>query len=223
MSMNRSLGIMFGACGGFAAALAAIVAGQAGPAEQAQRLVPIVVEGDASPRPWKRYPGWPARDLSDFNTLAVDASPPAPRAPRTLSQPIVGDAAIGRKLAADRSRGGSCLSCHVMGPAGNADLPGNVGPDLSEIGNAGRDDEWLFNYVYDPRVYNAETIMPPWGTHGIFDQDEIGHIVSFLKTLRTPARFASALDDPSRRAAPVEKRDNLDPLINPGMWAVEKA
>ena len=60
------------------------------------------------------------------------------------------------RLVADRTRGGSCIACHVMGQAGGADLPGNVGPDLSEIGNAGRDDEWLFNYVNDPRVYNAE-------------------------------------------------------------------
>ena len=49
--------------------------------------------------------------------------------------------AKGAKLVADRNRGGSCLACHVMGQAGNADLPGNVGPDLSEIGNAGRADE----------------------------------------------------------------------------------
>ena len=72
--------------------------------------------------------------------------------------------ANGAKLVADRNRGGSCLACHVMGPAGGADLPGNVGPDLSEIGNAGREDEWLFNYVYDARVYNPETVMPPWGS-----------------------------------------------------------
>src|SRR5262249_61492095 len=124
---------------------------------------------------------------------------------------------------ADGSRGGSCLACHIMGPAGNADLPGNVGPDLSEIGGAGRDDEWLFNYVYDPRVYNPETIMPPWGTHHVFDDSEIGHIVTFLKTLKEPAKFARSLDDPGKRPAPNEKRDNLDPLVNPGMWAVERA
>ena len=64
---------------------------------------------------------------------------------------------------ADRNRGGSCLACHTMGPAGGAALPGNVGPDLSEIGNAGREDEWLYNYVFDGRVYNPETVMPRRG------------------------------------------------------------
>ena len=124
---------------------------------------------------------------------------------------------------ADRNRGGSCLACHVMGQAGNADLPGNVGPDLSEIGNAGREDEWLFNYIYDARVYNPETVMPPWGSHGVFNDQEISDMVAFLKTLKTPAVFKTALDDPDKRPAPVEKRDNLDAIENPGMWAVDKA
>jgi sulfur-oxidizing protein SoxA len=110
-----------------------------------------------------------------------------------------------------------------MGPAGGANLPGNVGPDLSEIGNAGREDEWLFNYVFDGRVYNPDTVMPPWGGHGVFTDDEIKDIVVFLKTLKSPAKFSAELDDPSKRPAPVEKRDNLDPIENPGMWAVDKA
>ncbi|MBV9346671.1 MAG: sulfur oxidation c-type cytochrome SoxA, partial [Pseudolabrys sp.] len=42
-------------------------------------------------------------------------------------------------------------------------------------------------------------------------------------TLKAPAKFRAVLDDPDKRPAPVEKRENLDPLENPGMWAVEKA
>jgi sulfur-oxidizing protein SoxA len=30
------------------------------------------------------------------------------------------------------------------------------------------------------------------------------------------------LDDPAKRPAPVEKRENLDPIENPGMWAVDR-
>jgi len=218
--MMRALGKF----GSLAAAAAICIAATAGfGAERTKRPAPIAIEGDAARRPWTRYPGWTTRDYSAFNSLASIASPPAPRQPRTLASPIVGDPAIGRQLVADRSRGGSCLACHVMGTAGNADLPGSVGPDLSEIGNAGRDDEWLFNYIYDPRVYNPETIMPPWGAHRVFNEGEIGHIVAFLKTLKEPAKFANALDDPAQRPAPKETRDNLDPLVNPGMWAVERA
>src|SRR5262252_3000189 len=183
--------------------------------------VPLALDGDASVRPWGRYHEWPQRDSAKFNTLATLASPPAPTAPRKLAGPLTGDPAIGAKLAADRTRGGSCLACHVMGPAGGADLPGNLGPDLSEIGNSSPDDEALFNFIYDARVYVPDTLMPPWGTHGIFSEQEFGDLVAFLKTLKTPAPFKTDLDDPAKRPAPVEKRDNFDSMLNAAMWAVD--
>jgi len=66
-------------------------------------------------------------------------------------------------------------------------------------------------------------VMPPWGSHGLFNDQEIADIVAFLKTLKAPAKFRTELDNPDKRPAPVEKRDNLDSLENPGMWSVEKA
>ncbi len=200
-----------------------VAAGSNANAQSKKREAPLETKDDASVRPWKRYPGWPSRDYSKYNTLGNLATAPAPKEPRKLAGPISGDAAKGAKLVADRSRGGSCLACHVMGPAGGANLPGNVAPDLSEIGNAGREDEWLFNMVYDARAYNPDTVMPPWGSHGFFNEQEIGDMVAFLKTLKSPAPFKTALDDPSKRPVPVEKRENLDPIENPGMWAVERA
>ena len=210
-----------------AAAVALIAVGVLGLPADAHAQVkgkeaPLELKGDASVRPWKRYSGWPARDESKFNTLANLASPVAPKQPLKI-RPITGDTANGAKLVADRNRGGSCLACHVMGQAGNADLPGNVGPDLSEIGNGGRTDEWLFNYIYDARVYNPDTVMPPWGSHGVFTDGEINDMVAFLKTLKKPAVFKTELDDPNKRPAPVEKRENLDAIENPGMWALDKA
>jgi len=204
-----------------AASLAAIWVAM-GTAEPAAQLPPLTIDGPAAARPWVRYSGWPTRDTSRFSSLSKLVSPPRPDTPRKIATPLAGDPAAGQKLVADRSRGGSCIACHVMGPAGSADLPGNVGPDLSEIGLAGRDDEWLFNYVNDARVYNPETVMPPWGTHGLLNEAEIGDIVAFLKTLTKPAPFKSKLDDPSQRPVPVEQRDNLDAMINPAMWAVEE-
>ena len=202
---------------------ALIAGGQPGANAQAKKDAPLETNGDASARPWKRYAGWPARDESKWSTLANLSSAPAPKTPRTLPGPITGDAKKGAELVADRNRGGSCLACHVMGPAGGANLPGNVGPDLSEIGSAGREDEYLFNYIYDARVYNPETVMPPWGGHGIFNDAEIGDTVAFLKTLKSPAAYKTELDNPEKRPTPVEKRENLDPIENPGMWAVDKA
>ena len=213
--------------GSAAAALIAaglfVIAGEQGASAQAKKEVPLETKEDASARPWKRYAGWPTRDYSKFNTLGNLASPPAPKQPRKISGPITGDAKKGAEMVADRNRGGSCLACHVMGPAGGANLPGNVAPDLSEIGNAGREDEWLFNYIYDGRVYNPDTVMTPWGSHGLFDDQEINDMVAFLKTLKSPAVFKTELDDPAKRPPPVEKRDNLDSIENPAMWAVDKA
>ncbi len=200
-----------------------VIAGEQGASAQAKKEAPLETKEDASARPWKRYAGWPTRDYSKFNTLGNLASPPAPKEPRKISGPITGDAKKGAEMVADRNRGGSCLACHVMGPAGGANLPGNVAPDLSEIGNAGREDEWLFNYIYDGRVYNPDTVMPPWGSHGLFDDQEINDMVAFLKTLKSPAVFKTELDDPTKRPPPVEKRDNLDSIENPAMWAVDKA
>lgn len=193
------------------------------PAAAQTKPAALAADGNAAPTPWKRYQGWATRDTASFNTLAnPHASPPAPTAPRKLDGPVTGDAANGQKLVADRTRGGSCLACHIMGPAGNADLPGNVGPDLSQIGNAGREDAWLWNYVNDARVYNPTTVMPPWGTHKVFSETEISDIVAFLKTLKSPAAFKTELDNPAKRHPPVESRDNLDPTTNPAMWAVDK-
>jgi sulfur-oxidizing protein SoxA len=218
------LGILAGSA---AAALVAaglfVIAGENGARAQAKKEAPLETKEDASARPWKRYTGWPTRDYSKYNTLGNLASPPAPKEPRKISGPITGDPKKGAEMVADRNRGGSCLACHVIGPAGGANLPGNVAPDLSEIGNAGREDEWLFNYIYDARVYNPDTVMPPWGSHGFFDDQEINDMVAFLKTLKSPAVFKTELDDPTKRPPPVEKRDNLDPIENPAMWAVDKA
>jgi L-cysteine S-thiosulfotransferase len=199
------------------------LAGGSNARAQPKKEAPLETKGDASVRPWKRYADWPARDESKYNTLGNMATPAPPTQPRKITGPIGGDAKKGAELAADRSRGGSCLACHVMGPAGSANLPGNFAPDLSEIGNAGREDEWFFNYIYDARVYNPETVMPPWGSHGFFNEEEINDIVAFLKTLKSPAAFKSELDNPEKRPPPVEKRENLDPIENPAMWAVDKA
>ena len=41
-------------------------------------------------------------------------------------------------------------------------------------------------------------------------------MVAFLKTLKSPAKYRSPVDDPDKRPPPVENRDNLDDLRQPG-------
>lgn len=184
---------------------------------------PMTTEGSAGPTPWERYKGWNKATWDTYNTLTERKRTPAPPGEgkvQKIAGPIEGDAENGRKLAFDRSRGGGCLACHVMGPQ-TAELPGNVGVDLSEVGAAGHDDEYLFNYIWDPRAYNPESVMPPWGAHGFYTEAEVRDMVAFLKTLKTPAVFKNPLDDPGKRPIPVEDRDWQDPFVNPAAEAFD--
>ncbi len=181
--------------------------------------VPLDLDGPAAPVPWERYGGWPDSDWSDFNTIARQTVSPAVGERTAVSDAIRGDPAKGRELALDRKRGGSCVACHILP---GAELPGNVGPDLSTIATWGRTDEWLYNYIYDPRTSNPKSIMPPWGAHKLFTDEEIRHMVAYLKTLDKPTDFSNPLDDPAKRSKDAPERDNLDPFDNPGMTTLEE-
>lgn len=189
--------------------------------QAAPESVPLDLAQPAAATPWLRHSGWPATDWKDYNTLARIASPRLAPPPKLIG-PIAGDPKNGEKLAYDRERGGSCVACHVMGRT-TPELPGNVGPDLSMVGASGRSDQWLFDYVYDPRSINPDSMMPPWGAHKLFSVQEIQDIVAFMKTLKAPHHFRDAMDNPATRPVPADTRDNLDPFVNDGMSAVERA
>ncbi len=210
-----TMGVVFGLVGGSVVVEAGRMVGAA------QRAAPMALEGPASTRPWKRYAGWPAGDHVKFSDASAARSP-KPSAPRKIASPLQGDAAKGAELTVTGRGAANCLACHVVGDRGT-NLPGNVGPDLSEIAKRGHSDEYLFNYIYDARAFNADTVMPPWGSHGVLKDEDIRNIVAYLKTLDAPAKFKNPLDDPAKRPVPKEDRDNLDPMVNPGMWTIDKA
>jgi len=180
---------------------------------------PLYLDGSAAAQPWKRYAGWNPTRWDNYNALDKP-NVTSPKGAEIEIKQVKGDPQKGMVLAFDRNRGGGCLACHIMGPK-TQQLPGNVGVDLSEIGAMGRTDQWLFNYVYDARVFNPSTVMPPWGKHGFYSEAEIGDIVAFLKTLKTPEKFSDKLDDPEKRPKPVEDRDGLDPFVNPAAERIE--
>ena len=197
----------------------------AGAPPVAAQAAPLELEKPASVRPWHRYKvdsqgsAWPQTDWRDFNSLANGAKSPATHPAPAFALPVQGNAEHGRALAYDRARGGSCVVCHIMGKTTPAQ-PGNVGPDLSTVG-ATRDDQYLFNYVYDPRIYNATSIMPPWGAYQVYRLDEVRDIVAFLKTLREPYALTDINENPNTRPKPVESRDNLDPTENPAIFGLD--
>src|SRR4026208_2306979 len=98
------------------------------------QVAPLQLEGSAAAAPWQRYSDWTKTRWDNYSTLARPQATP-PSGSEIVMPEVTGDVGNGQQSALDRIRGGGCLVCHVMGPKTQA-LPGNVGPDLSEIGKA---------------------------------------------------------------------------------------
>ena len=88
-------------------------------------------------------------------------------------------AAEGQKLAFDRGKG-NCLTCHAI-KGGN--LPGTIGPALTDIKSKYPDRAELVAILYDETKRNPQTVMPPFGRNRILTDQEINAIVDFLQTL----------------------------------------
>jgi sulfur-oxidizing protein SoxX len=105
-----------------------------------------------------------------FTIGAVLASGPA-RAQSSVAE--------GQKLAFDRSKG-NCLTCHVIK---GGDLPGSIGPELTDIKHKYPDRKDLVTILNDETKRNPLTVMPPFGRNRILTEQEINAIVDFLQTL----------------------------------------
>ena len=85
----------------------------------------------------------------------------------------------GKKLAFDRKKG-NCLACHEMA---GGDLAGDIGPPLVAMKARFPDFEALKAQISDARTINPNTIMLPFGPHGILSSSEIRKIAQFIHTL----------------------------------------
>lgn len=105
-----------------------------------------------------------------------------------------GDAARGRAIVVDRTRG-LCLLCHA-GPFPEERFQGNLAPDLAGVGGRLSSGQLRLRLV-DGRALNPETIMPSyyslagltrvgraWQGRPILSAAEIEDVVAFLATLR---------------------------------------
>jgi sulfur-oxidizing protein SoxX len=88
-------------------------------------------------------------------------------------------AAEGQKLAFDRGKG-NCLTCHEIK---GGDLPGTIGPPLTDIKSKYPDRNELVAIVTDETKRNPQTVMPPFGRNRILTEQEINAVVDFLQTL----------------------------------------
>ena len=168
------------------------------------------------------------RDWSQWRTYAYNDSRPEPPVQKaSMPKDVKGDAKLGRQLFMDRARG-PCTGCHLIQ---GADVwpAGNVGPDLSVYGDRLLPDDFVYQMIYDPRLFFPNTAMPPWGTVGIFKPEEIVHLLTFLKTQKGNPPFVPPPEkDPDRnpfmrKKSPNYFGDNLDPTNNPAVLAAENA
>jgi sulfur-oxidizing protein SoxA len=170
-----------------------------------------------------RYRGWTTRDFQRFPTYAYDDRRSAPAVERvTMPAGIAGDAGKGRALFLSRSKG-PCIACHLV-PGDDVWPAGSAGPDQSTIGDRRVPDQYLYQVVWDARVFFPNTVMPPWGTARIFSAEEIVHIVAYLQTLKGPVAPEKDRDrSPFTRAKPAGYGDNLDPTNNPAIVLADDA
>lgn len=87
--------------------------------------------------------------------------------------------AEGKKIAFDR-RKGNCLACHYMG---DGEMPGTHGPPLILMNKRFPDKGKLRARIYDATAADPNTMMPPYGRHGILSDDEIDKITEYVYTL----------------------------------------
>lgn len=92
---------------------------------------------------------------------------------------IADEIAKGQELAFDRNRG-NCLACHMMA---GGEMPGTVAPPLVAMKQRFPDREVLRRQIWDATVRNTESVMPPYGRHGILTEEEIDKVVDYIYTL----------------------------------------
>jgi sulfur-oxidizing protein SoxX len=113
----------------------------------------------------------------------------------SISPAQAADAARGRAIVADRTRG-LCLLCH-QAPIPEERFQGNLAPDLAGAGSRWTLDELRLR-VAAPRRLNPDTIMPSYGEVAglvrvgrawqgkpILSAAEIEDVVAYLATLKS--------------------------------------
>ena len=88
---------------------------------------------------------------------------------------------VGKKLAFSRSKG-NCLACHAI--EGGA-MPGNIGPALIAMKLRFPDKQKLVDKIWGTAKSQTvpNSMMPPFGKHGILTDSEISNITDFIHTL----------------------------------------
>ncbi len=116
---------------------------------------------------------WPSLSYQDHRST---------KKPETvaLQGPLNGNADNGKKLAMNNQKG-NCWACHAL--PGDPQ-PGSGGPTLLNAGTWRYTDANMYQQIWDRRVANPATVMPPFGTNGALSDQEIRDIVAYLQSLK---------------------------------------
>jgi sulfur-oxidizing protein SoxX len=91
----------------------------------------------------------------------------------------VSDIEKGKSIAFNRNLG-NCLACHFIT---GGELPGNIAPPLIQMKLRFPDRAVLRTQIWDASTRNAETVMPPYGRHGILTEHELDLVVDYVHQL----------------------------------------
>lgn len=98
----------------------------------------------------------------------------------TISTTALGDDVVeGKEIAFDRKKG-NCLACHAIE---DGTLAGNGGPPLLQMKVRFPEKSDLRAQIWDATEKNPNSLMPPFGRHGILTDQDIDKIVEYLYTL----------------------------------------
>jgi len=100
-------------------------------------------------------------------------------APSIANADEAADLAKGKELSFDRKKG-NCLACHQIE---GGTLAGNIGPPLIAMKARFPDYDKLRAQIADPRDNNPNTIMIPFGPHGVMTDKEIDLVTKYIYTL----------------------------------------
>lgn len=85
----------------------------------------------------------------------------------------------GKEIAEDRKLG-NCLACHFIQ---GATLTGNIAPPLLAMKARYPDIADLREQIWDSRVNNKNSVMPPFGAHKILTPEQVDRVTEYIHSL----------------------------------------
>ena len=110
-------------------------------------------------------------DARDISAFLIANGVPVPGDNVTLTANASTDPSAGTSLYGESF----CASCHAVQNAAGNIVGGDVGPELTRIGNKVKP-EWLASWLHNPRVYDPPTGMP----HYRFNDSQVATLAGFL-------------------------------------------